>query len=189
MFFLFRGTSREQVVSCGETNRLNRQEDIAAPYRITLAEYFRRLFRRLFHAAPRSEEFTRIRLRTDPRQLRALNKALNNAEVPLLGVAPPGSIVPGAAAAPVAFGGARLGAALYDHQVAALYLGHNGGEGRVYERVERRVADQIVGDVDLEAFVLGNGWGEGVEDVGEGREGALAEFAAYVVLNICIVLW
>ena len=50
--------------------------------------------------------------------------------------------------------------------------------------VERGVADEVVGDVDLEAFVLGDGWGDGVDDVGEGGEGAVAEVAAcHVVLS------
>jgi hypothetical protein len=49
----------------------------------------------------------------------------------------------------------------------------------VDERVERGVADQVVGDVDEEPLVGRDGRGERVEDVGEGREGAVAELVAW----------
>lgn len=57
---------------------------------------------------------------------------------------------------------------LNDEEVAAFNLGHYTGESGVYEGVEGWVADEIVGDVDLKAFVGGNGRGERMEDVGEG---------------------
>lgn len=44
---------------------------------------------------------------------------------------------------------------------------------------ERGVGVDVVGEVDLEAFVGGDGWGEGVEEGGESREGAGAEFASW----------
>ncbi len=40
----------------------------------------------------------------------------------------------------------------------------------------------VVGEVDLEAFVGGDGWGEGVEEGGESRKGAGAEFASWFML-------
>lgn len=40
--------------------------------------------------------------------------------------------------------------------------------------VEGGVADEVVGYVDLEAFVLGDGWGDGVDYVCESWEGAVA---------------
>ena len=46
------------------------------------------------------------------------------------------------------------------------------------ERVEGGVAEEIVGEVDLQAFVGGDGGGEGVQDVGECWEGAVGELAA-----------
>lgn len=77
-------------------------------------------------------------------------------------------------------------AALDDEEVAAFDLCHYTGEGRVYEGVEGGVADEVVGDVDLEAFVGGDGGSEGVEDVGEGWEGAGAEFTTWWwVLVMC----
>lgn len=70
-------------------------------------------------------------------------------------------------------------AALDDEEIAAFDLGHYAREGAVYEGVEGGVADEIVGDVDLEPFVRGDGRGEGVEDVGECWEGARAEFTTW----------
>lgn len=40
----------------------------------------------------------------------------------------------------------------------------------------------VVGEVDLEAFVGRDGWGEGVEEGGESWEGARAEFASWFML-------
>lgn len=73
-------------------------------------------------------------------------------------------------------GAARAGfvPALDDEEVAAFDLGHDAGEGLVDERVEGGVADEVVGGVDLEAFVGGDGGGEGVQDIGEGGESARA---------------
>jgi hypothetical protein len=64
---------------------------------------------------------------------------------------------------------------LDDKQIPALDLRHNGGEGLVDYRVERGVANEVVSDVDLEAFVLGDGGCEGMKDVCEGREGAFGK--------------
>lgn len=63
-------------------------------------------------------------------------------------------------------------AALDDEEVAAFDLGHDSREGRVDEGVEGGVADEVVGYVDLEAFVGGDGRCQGVKDVGECREGS-----------------
>jgi hypothetical protein len=103
-------------------------------------------------------------------------------------VTPPGPVVPASAAATVAVERAALcgfRTALDDHQVAAFDLGHDAGEGLVYERVERGVADEVVCDVDLETFVLGDGRGDAVEDVGEGWDGAFGEVTAYIVTLAC----
>jgi hypothetical protein len=65
-------------------------------------------------------------------------------------------------------------------------LGHDGGEGLVDYRVKRRISDQVVGNVNLEALMLGDGWGEGVDEVCEGRNGALLKFLSCVVLDECV---
>ena len=57
-------------------------------------------------------------------------------------------------------------------EIAAFDLRHNGREGLVDYGVQRRVTDEVVGDVDLEALVLRDGWGEGVDEVCECRDGA-----------------
>ena len=62
--------------------------------------------------------------------------------------------------------------ALDDKQVAAFDLRHDAREDLVDQWVQRRVADQVVRDVDLQALVRGDWRGEGVQDAGEGGEGA-----------------
>ncbi len=67
---------------------------------------------------------------------------------------------------------------LNDHEIAAFDLGHDAREGGVDQRVEGGIADYVMGDVDLEAFVRGDRRCKGVDDVGEGRESTRAKFAA-----------
>lgn len=46
------------------------------------------------------------------------------------------------------------------------------------ERVEGRIANEVVGDVNKESFVRSNRRRKGMEDVGEGREGSVSKIIA-----------
>src|SRR5690349_4972647 len=128
----------------------------------------------------RGEVLPRKRLRACPYELRALHQSRDGSHVSPPCLAPPGPVLP---AGWGVGGGARAGgvvvAALEDEQGAAFDLGHDAREGRVDERVEGGIAEEVVGDVDLEAFMGGDGGGEGVQDVCEGWEGAGGELAAW----------
>lgn len=60
-------------------------------------------------------------------------------------------------------------AALDNEEVTALDLGHDTGKDAVDEGVEGRVADEVVGNVDEEAFVGANRGSQCLEDIVEGR--------------------
>lgn len=66
-------------------------------------------------------------------------------------------------------------AALDDEQVAALDLRHDAAEDAVYEGVEGRVANDVMGYVDKEAFVGRDGRRKSMENVGESRYGTVAK--------------
>ncbi len=65
----------------------------------------------------------------------------------------------------------RLGAALDDEEVAAFDLGHDSRERLVDQWVEGRVADEVVCNVDLQTFVLGDWRREGVYEICKGWKG------------------
>jgi hypothetical protein len=48
----------------------------------------------------------------------------------------------------------------------------------VDERVERRIADEVVGNVNKESFVRSNRRRKGMENVREGREGSVSKVIA-----------
>jgi hypothetical protein len=51
-------------------------------------------------------------------------------------------------------------------ELTAFHLLHNIGEDFVDERIERRISNQIVGDVNKEALVRANRRSDGVDNVG-----------------------
>lgn len=69
-------------------------------------------------------------------------------------------------------------ASLDDEQVAALNLAHDALEDLVDEGVEGGVADNVVGDVDEEAFVGADGRRECVKDIGEGGQSTASKLVA-----------
>lgn len=69
-------------------------------------------------------------------------------------------------------------------QLAAFDLRHDAREGLVDCRIEGGIADEIVGNVDLETLVLRDRRREGIHDGVEGWEGAGAEVTAYRVSSV-----
>ncbi len=75
-------------------------------------------------------------------------------------------------------------AALDDEEVTAFDLRHDAGESRVDEGVQGGVVEDVVGGVDLEAFVGGDGGGDVGDEVCEGWEGAGAQVGAWCDITL-----
>jgi len=56
------------------------------------------------------------------------------------------------------------------------------GESLVDDGVERGVADEVVGNVDLEPLVLRDGRGQGVDEIREGWNCTLLQFLSCLAL-------
>jgi len=67
--------------------------------------------------------------------------------------------------------GRGFSTALYDHQIATFHLRHDATKDLVDKGVEGRVSRKVVGYVDLEAFVGGDGRRDSLQYVLERREG------------------
>lgn len=158
---LIRRTSK-QVRLSAVTDRLDGEEDVGAAHGVGFGEDLAGRLRGFLNAALAGEEVGGVALGTDAHQLGSLDEALDGAEVALDAyVTPPGAVGPagGAASCESSIRAlARFGSSLDDHEIAALHLGHDARECGIDDGIKRGIVVQIMGDVDLEALVLGNGW-------------------------------
>lgn len=77
---------------------------------------------------------------------------------------------------------------LDDHQVAAFDLRHDAREDAVDQRVKGWVAGEVVRNMDLEAFVGGDGRGDRLQDVLEGRHGERLEVVPCLMsVDACVL--
>lgn len=172
------GGAGEQRLVGVRADGLHGEKDIRRADRVALAHGLGGPLLGELEPAIGREVFPGVSLRASAAELRALDEALDDAQLPgSVGLAPPGAVSPAGRAVTGSARGAFV-AALDDEEVTPFDLRHDPREDGVDERVEGRVADEVVGDVDEQALVGADRGSKSVEDVRERREGSVPEVVA-----------
>lgn len=169
LFLLRGGAASEERLVIVLADGLHGEEDVRGADGVGLAQDLGGPELGLVQAAVGREILAGVAVRAGAAELGALDQAFDDAQLAGRVDLPPPRSVPPSRTAVARSSGMALVAALHDQKVTALDLGHDTSENLVDKRVERRVADKVMGDVDEEALVGANRGRKGVKDVGKRR--------------------